>query len=70
MLPVSFPNRFGVSGFRYTGSIAERPDGNPIENLGVTPDVLYKPTEEDLQNGYQGFAAAIHSTLKTMLSAQ
>ena len=52
--PASYPNRFGVDLFRYTGSIAERVDKNPIENLGVTPDIFYSLSEEDLQGNYEG----------------
>jgi hypothetical protein len=34
-------SRFGVMAYTLTGSIAMRPNGNPIENLGVTPDIHY-----------------------------
>ncbi|MCE5316969.1 MAG: protease-like activity factor CPAF [Parachlamydia sp.] len=64
---VSYPNRFGIDGFRYTGSIAERVDKNPIENLGVTPDIEYKITEQDLQYNFYGYSQAIHKALKEML---
>lgn len=63
----SFPNRFGVDIFRYTGSIAERVDKNPIENLGVTPDVPYILTEKDLQDGYKDYIQAIHAALQKLL---
>lgn len=64
---VSFPNHSGIAFFNYTGSIAERLHGEPIENLGVTPDIAYDLTEEDLQYEYQGFVRKIHETLEQML---
>lgn len=64
---VSYPNRFGINTFRYTGSIAERADKNPIENLGVTPDIEYTITENDLQNNYYGYIQAIQKALGDLL---
>lgn len=55
----SFPNRFGIDYFYYTASIAHRIDQNPIENLGVTPDIPYTLKPEDLQGGYQNFVKEI-----------
>ena len=48
-----------VQKLSYTGSIAKRVDGRPIENLGVTPDVMYALTPEDYQNGYRGYKEAL-----------
>lgn len=62
----SFPNLFGIHHFHYTGSIAERADKNPIENLGVMPDIPYTLTENDLQNRYQDFVSIIRSTLQDL----
>lgn len=63
----SYPNTFGLAQFTYTSSIAERLDGSVIENLGVTPDVPYDLTEDDLLHGYQGYIKAIQATLEQML---
>lgn len=63
----SYPNRFGINAIRYTGSIAERMDKNPIENLGVKPDIEYSITENDLQGGFYGYAQAINNALKALL---
>lgn len=62
----SYPNRFGINLFRYTGSIAERIDKNPIENIGVTPDIPYTITKDDLQNNYRGYVEAIHKAIKNL----
>ncbi len=61
------PNQLGVLGYSLTGSIAIRPNGNPIENLGVTPDVSYVIGKADLQQAYQPFAQAVKAQVKVML---
>jgi hypothetical protein len=65
-LEFTYPNRFGVEKFRLTGSIAERVDQNPIENLGVKPDVEYSISADDLQNNYRGYIQAIQNTMSEM----
>lgn len=67
---LSFPNQFGIAGLSYTWTIAMRTNGKPIENLGVTPDVQYTPTAEDLANGYQAYKAAVLETLKKLMGVQ
>lgn len=60
VLTNQFMNNLGVSLFSITGSIAQRADGNPIENLGVTPDVEYALTAKDYETGtFQGYKDAI-----------
>lgn len=66
VLEFTYPNSFGVAKYRLTGSIAERADLNPIENLGVKPDVEYSINADDLQNGYRGYIQAIQNTLSEM----
>jgi hypothetical protein len=64
----SFPNNNGIVGFSYTGSIAERPETLlKIENLGVTPDIVYSLTVDDLQNGYQSYKNAVNEAVQTLL---
>lgn len=63
----SYPNSFGLAGFSYTASIAERLDGSVIENLGVTPDVPYELTQNDLLNGYQDYIQAVNQTVGNLL---
>jgi hypothetical protein len=64
VLMTEYPNLFGISRLSYTGSIAERIDNNPIENLGVTPDIKYELTEEDLRGGYAPYISAVLKALK------
>lgn len=64
---VQFPNQFGIANLAYTWTIALRANGKPIENLGVTPDVGYQTTEEDLKNGFAGYARAVQEALARIL---
>jgi hypothetical protein len=63
VVDVPVPNNVDVNAFRCTESIAERINQNPIENLGVTPDVVYQMTENDFQNGYADYVKAIQATV-------
>ncbi|MBI5624659.1 MAG: protease-like activity factor CPAF [Elusimicrobia bacterium] len=67
---VEFPNQLGIAGFSYTWTIAERANGDPIENLGVTPDVPYELTADDLRNGFEGYKKAILAALKAKAEAR
>jgi hypothetical protein len=67
VLEASFPNNLGLVSVNFTGSIAERVNQNPIENLGVTPDVKVAMTVEDLRNGYVNYLDEVRTTLKDML---
>lgn len=63
----SFTNRQGIASFSFTGSLAERLNGLPIENLGVTPDIECKPTLNDILRGYPDYAKKINQQLNKML---
>lgn len=67
VLSTSFPNHSGIKGFVMTGSLAERIDKNPIENLGVKPDILYELAVEDLQGEYQPYANAIVEKVESLI---
>lgn len=64
----SYGNRFGIAGIRLTASIAERINAQPIENLGVTPDIVYKLSENDVRYGYKEYTDAILKALNGMFS--
>ena len=60
------PNNIGVDTFRITQSIAERVSGNPIENLGVTPDIVYEMTASDFQANYSPYVKAVQSAISSI----
>ncbi|NNN04851.1 MAG: protease-like activity factor CPAF [Elusimicrobia bacterium] len=45
-------SQFGIARLSATGSLAQRANGQPIENLGVTPDIPYEMTARDLRTGF------------------
>jgi len=61
-------NRSGILQYTYTGSHALRADGKPLEDLGVTPDVPYAVTPQDLKTGFLGFRVAINAVVSFILS--
>lgn len=60
---VKIPNNVGIESFRVTMSIAERADGNPIENLGITPDINYELSADDFQNNFAPYVSAIRAAV-------
>ncbi len=62
-----FPNTHGIAQCSYTASIAERANLQKIENLGVTPDIDYQITLEDVQGGYRGYIDAVNQAIQTLL---
>jgi C-terminal processing protease CtpA/Prc len=63
-------SRFGVASFSYTASIAERVNCEPIENLGVSPDIEYQLTEDDLRYGYEDYKEAINEAVLSLINHQ
>lgn len=59
VLGTTFPNHSGMRSFVMTGSLAERTNHKPIENLGVKPDIPYELTVEDLQHNFAPYVEAI-----------
>ena len=70
VLGVQFPSSLGLKQFSFTGSIARRVNNDPIENLGVTPDVPYQLTPKDLAGGYRGYKAAVNAAVDAEISAR
>ncbi|MCO4793835.1 MAG: protease-like activity factor CPAF, partial [Bacteriovoracaceae bacterium] len=64
VLEMSIPNRLGLAGWSLTGSLAKRVNDQPIENLGVTPDVEYNLTADDFQGEFEGFLKEIKKNIK------
>ncbi len=60
-------NQFGIDRLSATTSLAERPGGQPIENLGVTPDVPYEITARDLRTGFAEYRWKILKALEGLL---
>lgn len=60
----TFVNRMGIALYSFTTTLGVRADNKPIENLGVTPDVLYTPNAiTDLKYGYTGYLNKLNQTL-------
>ncbi|HTM64608.1 MAG TPA: protease-like activity factor CPAF [Gammaproteobacteria bacterium] len=64
---VQIPNNIGIDAFRVTESIAERINGNPIENLGVTPDIIYEMTAEDYQSNFRPYTTKVQEAVDTLI---
>ena len=65
---VPVPNNVGINAFRCTESIAERVNLNPIENLGITPDVPYEMTENDFANNYADYTKAVKAEIVSLMT--
>lgn len=63
VLAAEYPNLFGLEVMSYTGSMAKRLDNTPIESIGVTPDIPYELTVEDLKQNYIPYVEAVHKAL-------
>lgn len=64
----SYPNLLGVASFSFTTSFAKRISGTPIENLGITPDIAYTQTVEDLTGNQRNYKRAINKAVEDLLS--
>lgn len=67
VLGTSVTSAFGLDFFTFTGSLAHRINGDPIENLGVTPDIHYELTENDFQNNFIEYGTAINSAIQKLI---
>lgn len=63
---VKIPNNIGINSFRATESIAERVSGDPIENLGVKPDLEYELSAADFAQGYKDYVKAIRAAVESL----
>lgn len=62
----SFPNRSGIDEVHYTVSIAERENGEVLENLGITPHIIHQLTKRDMQSNFCDYVKAIHKTIEEL----
>ncbi|MEQ1918393.1 MAG: S41 family peptidase, partial [Elusimicrobiota bacterium] len=60
-------DQFGIDHLSATSSLAERPNGQPIENLGVTPEIPYEITAKDLRTGFAEYRWKILKALSGIL---
>lgn len=58
------PSIFGLASYSCTVSLAARVNNEPIENLGVSPDISYRVTPQDVQNNYQGYKEALNAAVR------
>jgi hypothetical protein len=70
VLGIEFPNHSGIKGFVMTGSLAERIDKRPIENLGIRPDIQYDLTVTDLQEDYKEYVSVILDAVESLFKAR
>lgn len=59
---ITIQNNVGIASFRCTESIAERVDKNPIENLGVAPDINYEMTADDFTTNFAPYVKLVQDT--------
>ena len=63
VLARKYSNRFGLANFTLTGSLIQRMDGQPLENLGVKPDFPYDFTEDDYLHNYSNFIKFVNNVI-------
>lgn len=62
---------FGLNFIQYTGSLAIRADGkSPIENLGVTPDILMPTSVMDYMTGFSSYVRNVQMTLSSLMNGK
>lgn len=66
---MEFPNRQGIIGMTATMTLAERcnEERDPLENLGVVPDIEYVLTPEDYQHGFEDYAEAVRTVIGDLI---
>lgn len=60
-------NRLGVVSFSLTANISYRPGGEPIENRGVKPDVVYALTGEDYRTKCKPYGERVNAEIAKIL---
>jgi hypothetical protein len=65
---LNIPNNLGIDYFGVTESLAERVNGNPIENLGITPDIIYEMTPTDYQSNFAPYVTKINMAVDAIIA--
>lgn len=65
--PLTTPNDFGMT-MTVTWTIAWRTKGQPIQDLGVVPDVAHNITEDDIHSDFASYRNALLATIDSLLS--
>lgn len=60
-------SRFGIAGYTITGSLVYRSNGEIIENRGVTPDIAYELTLEDIKGNFAPFIQQVNKAISYKL---
>ena len=58
-----YADEFNIDQITTRWTLAWRTNGQPIQDIGVHPDVSYSVTAEDLQSGYTGYRQALLATI-------
>ena len=61
-------SEFGIDFITLRWTLAWRMNGQPIEKVGVHPDIEYEPTVEDLQSSFAGYRRALLSHISANAS--
>ncbi|MDF2549372.1 MAG: protease-like factor [Chlamydiales bacterium] len=64
---VSYPNGFAIDSFTTTWTLLKRLNDEPLENLGVTPDIELQINEEDLTHNYAHYKREVLTAVKALL---
>ncbi|MFZ0565427.1 MAG: protease-like activity factor CPAF [Chlamydiales bacterium] len=64
-----FPNHSGINMFQLTETLAERTNNQPIENLGIEPDIHYQVSATDLQENYREYVDKIVEVVEKLVAA-
>lgn len=67
VLGTSYPNHSGIAAFMMTGSLAERANEDPLEDLGVHPDIDVALTSDDLLYDYCDYVHTVLEVVEQMI---
>lgn len=68
--PYAPHNQFGIRGMTATWTIAQRANGQPIENLRVLPDIHHDFTAKDLRSGFSDYKQGVLAALAGLIDSR